>query len=396
MKDDIKRIMRLVQEGKISPEDAAELIEALGEARRDDDETATDRQGQDDASLSADDPFSKLFGAIDKISKDVSKNVNWEEISAQIRQGVGKGVEAIKKAAEEARLTSGIGFVFGHQHTKRVELPLHLGDGQTLRVELSNGDVSVVASSDSPRVVVEASVRAHNSEEAKKLIEAYTPVLEESETAVVMRQPDTPHLVTDMAFHVPAGIPVEIRVSNGDVKVEGTRSSCRVQGSKGDIALTGLEGPIEAMVQSGDVRVSHSKATILTVETKSGDVRLEETTGIITVKTASGDVDLVRCSPRNLSIEAASSDVRADLTEPVVGSVNVRTVSGDVLIEIVDGSDCRVSLSSLRGTACSKIDLADPNIQPQKVTGRLGDGSGTIDASTISGDVRLQLRDSSV
>jgi DUF4097 and DUF4098 domain-containing protein YvlB len=160
--------------------------------------------------------------------------------------------------------------------------------------------------------------------------------------------------------------------------------------------LRGLEGPVEAIVQSGDVTVSQTKASILTVETKSGDVRLEETSGILNLKTASGDVTLVRCAPRTLSIEAASSDIRADLAEPVDGTINVRTVSGDVLIEIVDGSDCRVSLSSLRGSATSRIDLQDASIAPQKVSGRLGNGTGTLDASTISGEVRLQLRDSSI
>jgi DUF4097 and DUF4098 domain-containing protein YvlB len=396
MKDDIKRIMKLVQEGKISPEDAAELIEALGEARRDDEESGPGEPEKEATARSGDDPFSKLFGAIDKISKDVSKNVNWEEISAQLRQGVGKGVDAIKQAAEEARRSSSFSFVFGSQHSKHVELPLNLGSGQTLRIDLAHGDVKVVATDGPAKVVVDATIRAHNDEEAKRLIEAYTPVVEESESAVVMRQPDTPQLVTDMVFHVPTGVPLEVKVSNGDVSVEGTQSSCRIQGSRGDVALTGLDGPVEVVIQSGDVKVAKTKATILTVETKSGDVKLEETSGILNVKTASGDVDLARCAPRTLSVEAASSDIRADLVEPVEGTVNVRTVSGDVLIEVVDGSDCRVSLSSLRGSASSKIDLEDANVQPQKVTGRLGNGSGTIDASTISGDVRLQLRNSAV
>jgi DUF4097 and DUF4098 domain-containing protein YvlB len=93
-------------------------------------------------------------------------------------------------------------------------------------------------------------------------------------------------------------------------------------------------------------------------------------------------------------VEAASGDVSVDLAAPVDGAVNLRTVSGDVSVEVPDGSDCRVSLSTLRGTVSTTLELQDAAQASLTLTGRLGEGTGTLDASTVNGSVRLGLRDS--
>jgi hypothetical protein len=53
-----------------------------------------------------------------------------------------------------------------------------------------------------------------------------------------------------------------------------------------------------------------------------------------------------------------------------------------------------VSLSTLRGTVTSSVALDDEARGDQRVTGKLGDGAGTLDVSGINGDINLKLRDS--
>src|SRR5689334_9832060 len=126
MKEETKRIMKLVQEGKLSPDDAAELIEAFNDAPDEPHENGAAESASattgaaTETGPKTEDPFSRLIGSIEKIGKDAAKNVNWNDIADQVRQGVGKGVEAIKNAAEEAKKGGGFAVIFGSSQTKRV------------------------------------------------------------------------------------------------------------------------------------------------------------------------------------------------------------------------------------------------------------------------------------
>jgi hypothetical protein len=82
------------------------------------------------------------------------------------------------------------------------------------------------------------------------------------------------------------------------------------------------------------------------------------------------------------------------MAEPVMGAMNVRTVSGDARVFVPDGSDCHVMLSTLRGSVSSTLELADLNQESLTITGKLGQGSGSIDISAVNGDVHLGLVDS--
>jgi DUF4097 and DUF4098 domain-containing protein YvlB len=81
------------------------------------------------------------------------------------------------------------------------------------------------------------------------------------------------------------------------------------------------------------------------------------------------------------------------MKDPVDGSVNLRTVSGDVLIDLASGSNARVMLASLSGSVSSRINLDDEQRTEERITGKIGTGNGTVDASAVSGDVRLSWRE---
>ena len=157
--------MTLVQEGKLSPEDAAELIEAFNDAP-DEPRAASgpsepnEGGNSDDGHSKTEDPFSKLIGSIEKIGKDVAKNVNWNDIAVQVRQGVGIGIDAIYNAADEAKKAGGFSMFFGTPQIKRVELPLSVPDGKTLRIETRDGDVTVVGTDEPGQLIIEATFRS--------------------------------------------------------------------------------------------------------------------------------------------------------------------------------------------------------------------------------------------
>jgi DUF4097 and DUF4098 domain-containing protein YvlB len=397
--------MKLVQEGKLTADDAAELIEAFESSPKEEDHeepvsvgASAEAKVDEGAPPKADeskshDPFASVIEAIEKIGKDVSNSVNWSEVANQLKEGTKRGVEAIKHAAEQAKAGGSWTIFGGIKASKDVELPLDITPGKTLRIENAAGDVSVFGGHSTGLLIAHAHLRGKDSEDAKEKAASYTPVIEESDHTVLIRQPDVSGLSVMLEVRVPAGVQVEIRCEAGDIVVDATASGCRIDGKSGDIRLTGLDGAIEVDTSSGDVWISESKATALTLEGKSGDVKIERVKGNISVRTSAGNVRLMDVAGRTISIEAVSGDVHLDVSEPVEGSVNVRTVNGDTRVNVADGSNCRVALSTLRGSVHSELFLKDEARLDQRITGTLGDGAGTIDISAVNGDVSLALRD---
>lgn len=401
MKDEIKRIMSLVQEGKLSPDDAAELIEAFETSGIEEEDQAAGettpppppsepQAPKPPEPPHKDNPFEGFFEEVEKIGKSVATSVNWNEIASQIRTGARKGVEALKVAAEQAK--EGKFVFFGSCETREIKLPLTIDSNKTLRIENSSGDIRIVGGSAENAVDASVSVRGSDPEDAKAKAEQFTLVVEEGEHFVDIRQPDVSGVHMDLTVRLACSPAIEVKSKSGDVAVANTQSGCRIQGSSGDISLTGLNGAIEVATLSGDVSLKDSVASSLTLENKSGDVRLDNVKGNLRVSTASGDVVFERCSGRTISIDAVTGDVVVDLIEPVEGTVNVRTVQGDAQLAIPDGSNCRVALSTLRGDVSCTMELKDEAKLEQRVTGTLGEGAGTLDVSAVAGDVTLKQR----
>ena len=379
MKEEIKRISRLVAEGKLSPEDGAELIEAFVNA----DKTQAPPPPP---------PKEAPKGPFDRYSMDDLGKLDWKEISGQVEQGAKRGFEAIKSGFEElakGKVTFGL---FGNEERREVKLPLSVAAGKRLRIENPCGDVKIVGRAESGTVLADARVRGGTPEEAKARAAEYTVIIEESDALVVIRQPDVSGLTVDLVVRLPEAASVEVRTEMGNVEVLDLPAGVRATTRAGSVRVRGAVGAVEVSADSGDVAIEDVESPSVALETKSGDLSMARVRGNVNARTASGDIELRESSGKVVALESVSGDVRVDLTEAVAGSLNVRTVSGDVSIDVPDGSDCRVSLSSLRGDVASSIPLEDEAVAEGRRTGRLGSGGGTLDVSAVTGDVRLRLR----
>lgn len=407
MKDEVRRIMKLVQEGKLSPDDAAELIDAFSEAPSEEEprveepaeaptEDPHEEGGEEGGAPKSDDPFKRMVESIESIGKDVTQKMDWGDIAGQVKEGVGKGVEAIKKAAKDAGVEKGFESIFGSQEGKTVELPLDVPEGKVLRVEMTSGSVDIKASEELGQVTSTAKFRSYSIEEAKKKADLYSPFIEENDQYVTLKLQDGPDSTVDATVHVKPGTPVEVAATSGEVWVTDTAASCKVDAASARVSLKGVAGAVDVDVSSGDCRVMDSEASVVSIETKSGRVDVLRTKAAMNVRSSSGHIRISESSGRTLSVDTATGDVYADLCEPVDGSVSLRTVSGDIRLELPDGCDARVKLSTIKGQVTSDVDLEDAATADTAITGTLGEGSGSIDASAVNGSIVLAYRDAQV
>ncbi|MFI5386086.1 MAG: DUF4097 family beta strand repeat-containing protein [Fimbriimonadales bacterium] len=398
MRDEVKRILNLVQEGKLSADDAYDLIEAFENspeeesAKESSAETPPPPPSGAAASSTQKDPLKSLVEAIEKLGKDAANAVNWQEVAKQARESAQKASETIKAGFESAKKGggfAGFGF-FGACETREVSLPLAVPAGKVLRIENPCGDVKIAGGFDIGTVTAEAKFRG-TGDDVRQRAEAYTLVIEENDSAVVIKQPDVTGLSVDLDIHVSDSPAIEIRSESGDVEVLETKAGCRISAKSGDVHLKGLNGQIEISSQSGDLTVEDCTATSVQLENKSGDIVLRRVTGAANVRTTSGDIAIRDCEMKTLAVDGVSGDVDVDLRTPITGAVSIRTVSGNTLVAIPDGSDCRVGLKTLRGHVACALPLSEEFRAEGQVTGKLGDGKGTLDVSAVTGDVTVEM-----
>lgn len=405
MKEEVTRILKMVQEGKISPEDAAELIDAFqGDATNEEppvSETAPPPPGDGPDGVPPPPPagdgpkvdfFKGFVDFMNNLDKEVRESVDWKQVADQARQGAQKGLDAVKRAAEEVK-AGNINFpLFGVVESRDLTLPLNADGSKIIKIENPCGSVKVTSGHENGTVAARAKVRGSNAEEARAKAEEYTLIVEESEHAIIIRQPKIAALNVDLVLQLGHGAEVEVRTDAGDVSIADTGKGARVFSSAGDVSLRGLNGPIEVTMQSGDLSLEDIITPMASLENKAGDIELKRIDGNVNARAASGDIRADGLSGKTLSVESVSGDVNVEFKVPVTGSVNIRTVNGDTHLTLPDGCDCRVSVSTLRGDVHCTIPLTDEARSAQRITGRLGEGTGSIDISGINGDITLAPR----
>ena len=164
------------------------------------------------------------------------------------------------------------------------------------------------------------------------------------------------HCRADFVVTVPRGTKVTGDNGSGDLSISGV-SGVDASSRSGDISLTDVTGDVKLNLTSGDVEIDRLTGK-LDITATSGDVEaLHLKGGSVNVETTSGDLKLELDEANNVSAKGTSSDV--EVTAPAGGyKVSTETHSGDVDNELGN----------------------DP------------DGSHSIEAKTVSGDVTLATR----
>lgn len=139
----------------------------------------------------------------------------------------------------------------------------------------------------------------------------------------------------DLTVEVPAGLPVEIQDSSGDIEAHDVRV-VEVRDSSGDVELRGLTGDVVITDSSGDVHVARSAGRVQ-VQDSSGDIVIDgarevvipsDSSGDITIDHVTGDVRIDRDSSGDIRIADVGRNVQ--LLSDTSGEVKVSRVQGTV------------------------------------------------------------------
>jgi Toastrack DUF4097 len=176
---------------------------------------------------------------------------------------------------------------------------------------------------------------------------------------------------------VPHGTMLRAETGSADVRARGRYGELETRGASGDVSIDDVERDAAVKIASGDVRIGTVGGS-LKVQTAAGDLMSGPVGRNAEVKTAAGDVNLAEVGG-SVTVHSASGDLRVGaVTE---GKVELKSVSGDMLVGVRRGSRVWMDVKTVTGDASSDLD-----------SGLDDDGEGPLvelKATAMSGDIKI-------
>jgi DUF4097 and DUF4098 domain-containing protein YvlB len=229
-----------------------------------------------------------------------------------------------------------------------------------------------------------------------------------------------PSLEVLVVAEIPAGMTAEVNTVSGDVETDGLSGPATIGTVSGDVSLHGTHGPTMIHTVSGEVALEDAGA--VQVHTTSGDIRASGV-GVLDCRTVSGDLDVsaardslrystssgdatvseapfgirartvsgelaVGTSAGHVRLESSSGDIRVRLRAPM-RDVDIGTASGDVLVDLVPGTNGMLEASSTSGSIDCRAPVALVKRGRTRLDARLGAGGPPIKLHSISGDLTV-------
>jgi DUF4097 and DUF4098 domain-containing protein YvlB len=391
MREEILRILRLVEQGRIKPDEAAELIDALTAAER---APTGETAG---AQARSEEETHRLFERISRATEEAVRGINWRAIVDTIRTQTQRGLEEMRRALEELE-REGWGIPRWHKHEVSTEQTMNftIQPGQTVEVKLTAGDVIITGGFEGGRVETEVRLRGANPETLQEKLRQWSLLIEQTETGVRIHPPELEagiEQIVDITLQLPRRTNLIVQTRRGDIRVEKLEGTLRLNATHGDVSLHHIDGSVEATTVRGDLYLEHFKGSRVQIDTQSGDLYLRDAEAEqVRLHATHGDISIERLNTQQLNAETVKGDISVELLQPLTGEARLNTVSGDIELYLPDGSDCRVSLRTVAGDIECALSCREVSRERQSFRGVCGEGKGTLTAEAVHGDVLINLR----
>jgi hypothetical protein len=230
-----------------------------------------------------------------------------------------------------------------------------------------------------------------------------------------------PHYEVRITAEVPAGLPVVVRESSGDIRSEGILGPQTLKSTSGDIEVRSAGDRVEASSSSGDVTAEGLRRARIT--SVSGDLVIRQVAGPLGASTSSGSITVTDAGD-SLALSSVSGDIRTDraphgfrgesssgevvahgvsgrirvgtssgdvtigLREPMLGA-DVSTSSGEIHVDLDPAVRCALDMRTSSGSLDVGLPMEMSNVSRRSVTGVIRGGRTPVVLRTASGDISV-------
>lgn len=341
-------ILRMLEEGKITAEEAERLLRAVGEeAGREDQKEKKDFFG------TVGEGIGRAFKTVQDI--DVDRIVN-EAVDSVQRSPAGRFVSEVVDEVTEA-----VGdFAASGEREEVVEEEEWTLDGEgvaRVRAETGNGGITLSAAEDDQvRVRAVKKVRGRDQEATREFAGQVKITVEQvgDEIRITREYPRPPRGIrVEVGYEIqaPPRLDLSLHALNGKIRVQGAGANVEAVSANGAVELEGGRGQIRAHTKNGKINAA--------VEVLEGggefaslngrvEVKINEGQAPVEAKTLNGSIELTLPGDFNgqLDAETTNGQVQSEFPITVTGKVKKNHLEGP----IGHGGEDAVRLHTLNGS----------------------------------------------
>ncbi|MDQ7799197.1 MAG: DUF4097 family beta strand repeat-containing protein [Candidatus Edwardsbacteria bacterium] len=394
MSQETVKILKMLEEGKISSKEAESLLSAMGGSRH--------RHAFRDLGID----HSQLKEEMDTL-RDNIHHINPGRIVAEAMAGVKEGLKGLKDIHIE------MDDLRGSEKAREEKVITVPAQGVTvLSVSQPRSDFEITGT-DGDQISIRADIQvwAEEQDEAREKLKSLD-ISTETEGGILKIKVDGPpwtkkrRAKVDFAIALPRNILAEISSASGDITVIGLHKGTKLNTAAGDISASDCKGEHIMSSASGDIAVAGCSQASLKINTASGDIEVSDCSGDLAFQTVSGDVstslsgnvhgqtvsgdiDIKSGQPGEIKINSTSGDVQFSGPMNIGNNSSIATVSGDVSLELKAGSSISVECGTLSGDIECEQGMSDLRKNSRTLSGKIGDGQGSLTVKTVSGDIEI-------
>jgi DUF4097 and DUF4098 domain-containing protein YvlB len=186
---------------------------------------------------------------------------------------------------------------------------------------------------------------------------------------------------------VPKFMSSEIKTSAGDIMLSGMEGQHMIKTGNGKIIAKNIQGKLGVYSASGNIRISNSSGTLY-AQTEAGKLSVADSQGEIRLKTNAGNVSAQQISG-SLLAKTGSGNMDADFIAVSTG-ISLETNSGNIRLRVPASFGYNLNLSGTRVRMADQ-EMISGSRKKNEITGTINGGGATINLSTKSGEVTLDL-----
>lgn len=400
MSQETVKILKMLEDGKISSQEANSLLSALGGSRH--------RHAFKDLNID----HSQLKEEMDDL-RDNTRDINPGRIVAEAVAGVKEGLQGLKGLKGLKDIHIEMDDLRGSEKAEEEKTISVPAQGiTTLSVSQPRSDFQITGT-DGDQINIRADIQvwAEEQDEAREKLQSLD-ITTENDSGILRIKVDGPpwtkkrRAKVDFTIEMPRHIMAEISSASGEISVSGLHKGARLNTASGEIEISGCLGENTLSSASGDIAVASCSPATLKINTASGDIEVSDCTGDLAFQTVSGDVsaslsgnvqgqsvsgdiDIKTGKPGEVKINSTSGDIQFNgLISDENGSA-IATVSGDVSIGLAGSSSAMIEAGTVSGDIDCGLELTESRKSSRTLSGKLGDGQGSLKVKTVSGDIEI-------
>ena len=196
----------------------------------------------------------------------------------------------------------------------------------------------------------------------------------------------------DYRLTVPATMALDLRGSDSDVRVEGTRGEVNIDVHDGDVIVSGGSGRVTVRTDDGTIDAEDMEGRIR-LSSMDGDITLHSASGDIDVDATDGAITLLDVNAANVVANTVDGDVWFDGVLSPQGSYTLTTHDGDVTVQIPEDSDAQVRMARHDGEFVSDFPMTMQRWpMGRRIEFDLGSGGAELQIEAFDGDIELRHR----